>query len=133
MSVDVDEFGRSDLHYAARDGDAAAAGRLIANGLDPDLSDVNGWTPLHFAAQAQSVEVARLLVEVGVRLEPQDKFGNTPLWRAVMNSKGRGEVIQLLRERGADPSLENGSGVSPVSLARTIGNYNIAQFFADLP
>jgi hypothetical protein len=42
-------------------------------------------------------------------------------------------VIAILREAGADPSIPNGSGVSPVSLARTIGNYDVAVFFEDLP
>ena len=46
--------------------------------------------------------------------------------------RGNGEMIALLRRFGADTSLKIESGVSPVSLARTIGNYNVRQFFADL-
>jgi len=45
----------------------------------------------------------------------------------------RGGLIALLRSHGADPHAENKHGVSPVSLARTIANYDIAQFFKDLP
>ena len=42
-------------------------------------------------------------------------------------------MITLLRERGADPRLANKSGQTPVGLARLIGNYDVARFFADLP
>ena len=62
-----------------------------------------------------------------------DAHGNTPLGRAVFNSGEDGAVIAALRKAGADPTLPNASGVSPVSLARTIGNHDVAKFFADLP
>jgi ankyrin repeat protein len=41
-------------------------------------------------------------------------------------------MIHLLRQHGADPLRTNHYGVSPLSLARTIGNYDVSQFFADL-
>jgi hypothetical protein len=50
----------------------------------------------------------------------------------VFNSRGRGELIALLRQRGADASSTNKFGVSPVSLARTIANYDVARFVNDL-
>ena len=50
----LDEFGRSELHYAARDGDRKLAEKLIRGGAEVNLADKNGWTPLHAAAQAQS-------------------------------------------------------------------------------
>jgi hypothetical protein len=46
--------------------------------------------------------------------------------------RGRGELIQLLRRHGADPWRPNNTGQTPVGTARLIGNYDIAQFFADL-
>ena len=52
---------------------------------------------------------------------------------AVFNSRGSGELIELLRRHGADPYRENFHGVSPLGLARDIGNYDVAQFFQDLP
>ncbi|HZM82946.1 MAG TPA: ankyrin repeat domain-containing protein [Candidatus Limnocylindrales bacterium] len=61
-----------------------------------------------------------------------NKFGNTPLFVAVFNSQGRGDLIQLLRGAGADPFKQNSSGQTPVGLARLIANYDVAQFFVDL-
>ena len=42
-------------------------------------------------------------------------------------------LIQLCARRGADPRVKNKHGVSPVKLARTIANYDVRQFFTDLP
>ena len=58
--------------------------------------------------------------------------GNTPLFTAVFNSRGRGELIKLLRHHGADPWHPNNTSQTPIGLARLIANYNVAQFFADL-
>jgi hypothetical protein len=56
--------------------------------------------------------------------------GNTPL---LLDVSPQGVGINLLREVGANTHAANNNGVSPVSLARTIANYNVAQFFSDLP
>jgi ankyrin repeat protein len=76
--------------------------------------------------------MARLLLDSGASVDPRDANGNTPLFRAVFNSRGRGELIGLLRQRGADANSTNKFGVSPVGLARTIANYDVARFFNDL-
>ena len=128
-----DEFGRSGLHYAARDGDVAGVRKWIKKGADVNAADKAGWTPLHFAAQALSVEVVRVLLENGASVDPVDGHGSTPLWRAVSASRGEGGVIQALRAAGADPWKKNKFGVSPVESARMVANFDIAQWFADLP
>jgi ankyrin repeat protein len=129
----LDREGRSDLHYAARDGDVAAVRRLLAAGEEVNLPDKRGWTPLHFAAQAVSAAVTEVLLAHGAAVDPQDSFGNTPLSTATFSSRGDGSVIRVLRSAGADPMKKNKSGVSPLSLARTIANFNVAQFYDDLP
>jgi ankyrin repeat protein len=134
----VDEYGRTPLHYAAADGDTSQVEKLLRKGLfrtgaDPNAQDDCGWSPLHFAAQAQSAPVTAALLRAGADVGLRESFGNTPLIRAVFSSRGNGSVIQLLRSAGADPMAANHSGVTPVELARTIANYDIAQFFADIP
>jgi ankyrin repeat protein len=129
----VDRMGRTDLHYAANDGDLPKVVALIAAGCDVSLADDSGWTPLHFAAQANSRSIAAVLLEAGATVDPQDSNGNSPLFRAVFNSRGDGILIGLLRQHGANPNLENLHGVSPLILARRIANSPVAQFFGDLP
>lgn len=129
MSIDRD--GRSELHYAPQhkpEGEQKAlAERLIAEGCDVDLQDARGWTPLHFAAQEWSAPVAAILIKKGASVNLQDENGNTPLSNAVFNSRGRGELIRILIEAGADPDIENAYGMSPRELADTIANFDVKQ------
>jgi ankyrin repeat protein len=129
----VDRYRRTALHYAALNNDLAEVGRLLDAGFAPTTADKAGWTPLHFAAQEYAGGAAKLLIQHGALVDAQDSHGNTPLAKAVFYSQGRGELIRLLREAGADPQLKNKHGVSPVKLARTIANYDVRQFFSDVP
>ena len=129
----VDRAGRTPLHYAAGDGDVARVRELLDSGMDASAADDNGWTPLHFAAQGNAVDVAAILLQVGAPVDPRDSHGNTPLSKAVFNSRGVGDVINLLRAHGADPNVQNAHGMSPHKLAHTIANYDVRQFFSDLP
>ncbi|WP_020145880.1 ankyrin repeat domain-containing protein [Terracoccus sp. 273MFTsu3.1] len=130
MPESVDRAGRSALHYAALEGDVKAADELIVKGLAPGLAEGAGFTPLHFAAQGQHALVARHLLAAGALVEPQNRFGGTPLWVALMNARdGDGEVVRVLLAAGADPDLENFSGISPRSLAETITNFHLMRFF----
>ena len=129
----VDRYGRTALHYAAADNNSVDALELISRRIDVNARDQNDWTALHFAAQSNSFEVARLLVEAGAEVDPVDSLGNTPLSTAVFNYRGNGELIMLLREKNADPYVENRHGQSPLALARLIANYDVAKLFDDLP
>lgn len=129
----VDGLGRTPLHCVAADGRLDEVVRLLAAGADANAQDDNGWSPLHFAAQSNSAEITKALLGAGAKIDVRDSHGNTPLSTAVFCSRGIGAVIKLLRDAGADPHATNASGVSPLSLARTIANYDVAQFFSDLP
>jgi ankyrin repeat protein len=127
-----DKQGRTSLHQAAAGGNAFEVQLLLNGGADVNAQDTNGWSPLHFAAQACSADCTDLLLHAGADVTLKDSFGNTALFRAVFASRGEGEVIKLLRAAGADPYATNSHGVSPLSLARSIANFNVAMHFADL-
>lgn len=126
-------YGRTALHYAAAENNTVDAQELIACRVDVHAKDDNEWTALHLAAQSNSFEVARLLIEAGAEVDPADSLGNTPLSTAVFNYRGNGELIMLLCEKNADPYRENHHGQSPLALARLITNYDVAKYFDDLP
>ncbi len=128
----LDPDGRTPLIAAAIDSKLEAARILIAAGADVDFQDPGGWSALHFAAQSGSAEMVRLLLDASATVDPRDSDGNTPLWRATFESRGEGRLIRLLLEHGADPNRENDSGVSPAGLARSIANFDVAQFFPEV-
>lgn len=80
---------------------------LIANRADVNHKDNLGWSALHHAAQQHLPEIAGELIEGGANINAQDEHGNSVLWRAVFASKGRGEIIALLLQRGADVKMKN--------------------------
>jgi ankyrin repeat protein len=105
---------------------------LLSSGVDVDQQDKIGYTALHYAAQNYLLDIALVLLEHKASVDAKDTYGNTPLFRAVFNSKGRGDMIQLLLIFGADKDSKNNHGVSPIELAKTIANYSIVQFFDDV-
>lgn len=129
----VDAQGRTPLHYAALADDTAAIRALLSQGADPDVADQRGFTALHLAAQQGAISAAQALIAAGAQVDAVNRDGNTPLFTAVFNSRGRGDLIKLLRHHGADPWHPNGTGQTPIGLAHLIANYDVAQFFADLP
>jgi hypothetical protein len=72
--------------------------RLVA-GDEIRLDDRQGFTALHFAAQQSQTEAVRVLLEAGAPLHPRDRFGNTPLWRAVFNSGGKEATVEARSSR----------------------------------
>ena len=128
----IDAQGRTPLHHAALADDADAVSALLTEGADPNVPDRLGFTALHLAAQEGAIPAAAILLAGGAQVDAVNSYGNTPLFTAVFNSRGRGELIQLLRHHGADPRHPNNTGQTPVALGRLIANYDVAQFFADL-
>lgn len=125
-----DPDGRTALMHAVIDGKDELVQLLIARGSDVNIQDEQGFSALHFAAQDFRATAAMAILQAGARVDLRDKYGNTPLFRAVFNSRGRGEIIKLLLEHGADRNAKNNSGKSPLDLANTIGNYDVKQFFS---
>lgn len=50
------------LWQAAKAGDAARIRMLVAEGVDVNVRDKNGWTPLHVATQYGHTEAMRALI-----------------------------------------------------------------------
>ena len=121
-----DGMGRTAVHNAVVDGDAAGLMAMLVRGADPNALDKAGWTPLHFAAQAQDALTAEALLSVGASVDVADRHGNTALSRAVFSFRGEGATLRVLLAAGADPDRENVHGVSPRGLADKIANYDVA-------
>jgi len=125
-----DSNGRNLLSLVVNYGDAPMLQWLLTKDPALDQQDRNGWTALHFAAQAYAVEMAALLILSGATVDLADNFGNTPLWRAVFESRGQGAMLHLLLTNGANPDQPNNSGISPRQLAETIANFDVKQFLS---
>ena len=78
-----------------------------------------GSTPLHTAASANHVEIARLLIQRGARVNVKDDSDNAPLHLAIHG--GHGELAKLLIESGAYIHSRNYNGNLPIQVAASAG------------
>ena len=100
-----DWFGYGPLHYAAGYGHPHLVGPLLALGADVNTDKaVSLRTPAHYAALYGHDDVLQLLLDAGAALSPLNKYGDTPLDRAIHQDK-RG-AAQLLLARGARNNKE---------------------------
>jgi ankyrin repeat protein len=118
--------GATALHVAAAAYQAAIVQRLISLGADVRAKNRRGATPLHASAvgnpaspafdpQAQVTTIACLVV-AGADPNATDLGGVTPLHRAVRTRCA--DAVKALLEHGADAGQTNGSGSTPLKLAR---------------
>ena len=69
-------------------------------GADINAKDRIGATPLHWAARANSLDIARLLIDKGADIEAKNNRDGTPLhWATRVNSL---DIARLLIEHGAN-------------------------------
>jgi uncharacterized protein len=102
---------------AAGDGDVGEVERLV--GQDPGLlnaRDGDRWTPLMWASREGRWGVVRWLIGKGAALdEREDLCGCTALMWACFD--GHTPVVRLLLEGGADPTIANHGGSTPLMTA----------------
>lgn len=103
---------------------------------DPDLSRTNrfGGTALIPAADRGHVEVVRRLLRTEIDVDHVNDLGWTALLEAVILGDGgprHREIVRLLVAAGADVSLADRDGVTPLAHARSRGYRAIAAVLAD--
>ena len=117
-SLSLQAISMVPIHRAAEAGDLAGVKRAV--GHDASLlhvPDDNGWLPLMFAADKGHLAVASYLIDQGARINQQslglEEF--TALMQACHS--GQRDMVRLLLERGADPTISTSSGITPLMCA----------------
>lgn len=106
--------------------DTSEVEHLIDIGADVNVYHANGgWTPLYRAARAGNLEIARLLIDRGARVNGKAKNGWSPLHIAVFQNHR--SMVELLISSGADINDRNDKGETPLRIAK---NYNRTEMIA---
>ena len=117
----------SELIYAALKGHVALARFLIDAGMDTDVQDVNGFTPLFIATDRGHVDFVRLLL---------DKH-NDCTWRRASTvfhpaiRKGHVEIVDLLLQAGGDKDMLNDNGCTAACVASGRGDVQTARLLLE--
>jgi hypothetical protein len=115
--------GSSMIHFAAQSNKVTIVNGLINGGIDKNLTNAAGDTPVYWAAHNGCDNVIRLLYKRGADLDKCGKNG-TPLHIAAKNSHKTS--VELLLELGADIEKKNADGKTPFDVAHENGKNSIA-------
>jgi ankyrin repeat protein len=112
--------GRDDsLLTAARQGNVASMRALLKEKANPNITEPDGTTPLHYAVRENNVEAVDLLLAARADARAANRYGVTPLWVACTN--GNASIIERLIKAGADPNAANPEGETPLMTAARTG------------
>uniref|UniRef100_UPI00398F803B 2-5A-dependent ribonuclease-like n=1 Tax=Pristiophorus japonicus TaxID=55135 RepID=UPI00398F803B len=90
---------------------------LMKRGVNLNVPNNAGKTPLILAVETKNKEVVKLLLEgASVEINAQDKSGRTALLAAAENEDA--SLTEMLCEKGADVSCEDNRGNTPLLVAR---------------
>ncbi|BDA48407.1 probable Ankyrin-3 [Coccomyxa sp. Obi] len=85
------------LCKAAASGDiAGAVAQMEGTGIEVNVADEQGWTPLHTAVQAEQCEMVCWLLENGASPTVETSQGVTPL--SLAEEAGNSDLADLLQE-----------------------------------
>uniref|UniRef100_A0ABD2XML8 PRANC domain-containing protein n=1 Tax=Trichogramma kaykai TaxID=54128 RepID=A0ABD2XML8_9HYME len=129
VRVDVqDEKGNTPLHGAVDCGNKKVVEKLLRRGANANSAANDGMTPLHVICCKTDDEddgMAKLFFDIcderqlKVQVDAVDKYGDTPLHLVSYDLErftGNPQLIELLLEKGADPSTVNKGGITPLHL-----------------
>src|ERR1041385_9037021 len=121
---------KSDIADAAMHGDKAAVRSLIQKKADVNAPQVDGTTALHWAVQADDMELVDLLIRNGAKVSVATVAGATPLQLGVVNSSAA--LLDRLVAAGADPNAPlTRSGDTALMMASRTGKVDPVRVLLD--
>jgi ankyrin repeat protein len=113
-----DGKGCTAIWWACLYGHPSVVAVLLERGADPTTANDRGETPLMGASACDRTEVVRHLLahpSAAATINCFDRGGGTALYHACQC--GSGEAVRLLLKHGADPTIANNLGTTPIAAA----------------
>lgn len=119
-----DQIQDSAYLYSGARGHLDILKMTLSHGADLTSTNRYGGTALIPAAERGHVETVRTLIEAGVDIDHVNNLGWTALLEAVIlgdGGKQHQQIVDILLKAGANPSLADNGGITPLEHARTRG------------
>ena len=107
--------GMTVLHYAVYYGYLPVVDYALANGIDVNVKDRRGLTPVWFSVSGNRPALLRKLIALGADLSIKNPQGDDMLFRAA--SGGSAEVFGILLDNGFKADEKNSWGATPLVYA----------------
>ena len=111
--------GNPELVDAVKQGNKATVRALLKQRADVKSAEADGTTALHWAVQADDLEMTQLLVRAGANVNAANRFGVTPLSLAATN--GNAALIEVLLKAGANAKTADPEGETVLMTAARTG------------
>lgn len=102
-------YGIAPVHNAVANTHTSHSNNMLNQVLemeaDVNVTDTNGWTPLHHAAQYGELEAITSLIKRGASVHIFSNKGYFPIHVAALNNQSK--AIKLLVEYGANPNCQD--------------------------
>ena len=98
-------FSDDNLHHAACHGNIARVRSLLSGGIDVNIKDNNGMTPLWLATQNGHADIVRALISGGADVNAVTPDGETALMMSAYD--GQKDTIEAVLAAGADVLAKN--------------------------
>ena len=108
------------IFEAAENGDIERIKTLLNEGVDINIKNMVGWSPLFHAIRGNRLDTIKFLLENGIDLEIKSLKGKTALSYAVEESYDI-NIIKLLLEKGSDVNTRTNLASTPIMLAARYG------------
>jgi ankyrin repeat protein len=119
------------LFSAVRSGDLTIVKSLIKKGLDVNIRDEDGISPIHYAVVLGHNHIAQLLIESGADVNTQscDMEFTTLLYATCFT--GNYELTRILIAAGANPNVASKNGWTPLMKAVLSNHEQIVAFLLE--
>ncbi|MDI3379527.1 ankyrin repeat domain-containing protein [Acinetobacter sp. V89_7] len=94
LSDQEDDVQLPELVYWASLGDTARVRQLLADGIDPNQSDEEGYSALQAAAENDHLDVVKLLVSKGADISFKGQYTALELAEMAQNA----QIVQYLKD-----------------------------------
>lgn len=122
--------GISEITTAVAEGDVTKVKELLNSGVNPDIQDPDGWTPLMWAAQDDNISMINLLTKAGADPNLVDYYEDTALLLAIYENNV--DAIRTLISVGADPNMADSTKYTPLMAAVTNENIESVKVLLEL-